>query len=180
MCIRDRDKEEALEGVRAGRYYAAIVIPEDFSESLVSVLSDDIESPEIEYYLNEKKNAIAPKVTDTGATTIQQEVNETFVSVAAEAIAEMLESSAWSAKGGVKRLEDASVADIKEVRQALAAQTAVLSKFSKSLGHSEPLIDSGHETLEQLRLTAQQGAETLEDSVDTQMCIRDRRRRYRL
>ena len=161
------DKEEALEGVRAGRYYAAIVIPEDFSESLVSVLSDDIESPEIEYYLNEKKNAIAPKVTDTGATTIQQEVNETFVSVAAEAIAEMLESSAWSAKGGVKRLEDASVADIKEVRQALAAQTAVLSKFSKSLGHSEPLIDSGHETLEQLRLTAQQGAETLEDSVDT-------------
>ena len=76
------DEKEAIEGVRAGNYYAAIVIPEDFSKSLVSVLSGKIESPVIQYYLNEKKNAIAPKVTDTGASAIQREVNETFVSVA--------------------------------------------------------------------------------------------------
>ena len=63
-------EEKATSGVKSGKYYAAIVIPENFSESLVSVLSGDLQSPEIEYYLNEKKNAIAPKVTDTGATTV--------------------------------------------------------------------------------------------------------------
>ena len=60
MCIRDR-------------YYAAIVIPDNFSESLLSILSGDIKQPKLDYYINEKKNAIAPKITDTGASTIQQE-----------------------------------------------------------------------------------------------------------
>ena len=32
-------KEEAVDGVKSGKYYAAIVIPEDFSESLTSVLT---------------------------------------------------------------------------------------------------------------------------------------------
>lgn len=161
------DREEALEGVRAGRYYAAIIIPEDFSESLVSVLSGDIESPEIEYYLNEKKNAIAPKVTDTGASTIQQEVNETFVSVAAEAVTEMLESSAWSAKGGIKKLENAAASDIREVRETLDAQQKLLSRFSGGISGGEPLIDSGNAALEQLEKTAQQGSEAMEDCVKT-------------
>ena len=33
------DEDEAIEGVKAGDYYAAIVIPENFSKSLLSILS---------------------------------------------------------------------------------------------------------------------------------------------
>ena len=62
-------EEKAKEGVQAGDYYAAIVIPENFSSSLVSILSGDLKRPKLDYYVNEKKNAIAPKITDTGATT---------------------------------------------------------------------------------------------------------------
>ena len=47
--------------MKSGKYYAAIVIPEDFSESLTSVLTGTIEQPKFTYYLNEKKNAIAPE-----------------------------------------------------------------------------------------------------------------------
>ena len=64
-------EEKAKEGVQAGDYYAAIVIPENFSSSLVSILSGDLKRPKLDYYVNEKKNAIAPKITDTGATTVQ-------------------------------------------------------------------------------------------------------------
>ena len=92
--------------MRAGDYYAAIVIPEDFSEDLVSILSGKIESPRIEYYLNEKKNAIAPKVTDTGAATIQQQVDETFVSVASEAAVEALQEAAKKASNDASQLND--------------------------------------------------------------------------
>ena len=54
-------KRKAKSGVRSGKYYAAIVIPEDFSESLLSILSGDLKQPQLDYYINEKKNAIAPK-----------------------------------------------------------------------------------------------------------------------
>ena len=59
-------EDKAISGVKSGEYYAAIVIPDNFSESMVSFLSGKIEQPEFDYYLNEKKNAIAPKITDTG------------------------------------------------------------------------------------------------------------------
>lgn len=68
--------------MKSGKYYAAIVIPDDFSSSLVSVLSGKIEIPELKYYINEKPNAVAPKITDAGATTIQTQINSTFSSVA--------------------------------------------------------------------------------------------------
>ena len=77
-------KDAAIEGVKSGKYYAAIIIPQDFSESLLSVLSGKIETPELEYYINEKLNAIAPKITSSGASTIQTQVNNTFSSVASE------------------------------------------------------------------------------------------------
>lgn len=51
-------EDEAVEGVRSGKYYAAIVIPNNFSESLLSVLSGKLNTPELEYYINEKANAM--------------------------------------------------------------------------------------------------------------------------
>lgn len=39
------DEKKAKSGVRSGKYYAAIVIPEDFSESLLSILSGDLKQP---------------------------------------------------------------------------------------------------------------------------------------
>ena len=72
-------KSKAMKGVKSGEYYAAIVIPEDFSTNLISVFSSDIKKPEITYYSNAKENAIAPKVTDKGATAVQTQVNEVFI-----------------------------------------------------------------------------------------------------
>ena len=72
-------KSKAMKGVKSGKYYAAIVIPEDFSRNMMSVFTSEIRKPEITYYSNAKENAIAPKVTDKGATAIQTQVNEVFI-----------------------------------------------------------------------------------------------------
>ena len=93
-------EEKAKEGVQAGDYYAAIVIPENFSSSLVSILSGDLKRPKLDYYVNEKKNAIAPKITDTGATTVQQQINDTFSATASSAVSEIVKSSADSITRG--------------------------------------------------------------------------------
>lgn len=72
-------EEEAIEGTYAGDYYAAIVIPEGFSKDVLSFTKGDLENPTIKYYENEKKNAIAPKITGKAKTALQEEVNAAFV-----------------------------------------------------------------------------------------------------
>ena len=71
-------EEEAVNGVRSGAYYAAVVIPQSFSKDMLTFYSDDVEHAKIVYYTNEKKSAIAPKVTDQGADQVSYQVNEVF------------------------------------------------------------------------------------------------------
>lgn len=72
-------KDEAIHGVKHGDYYAAIIIPEDFTENLTSVITDDIEKPVLDYYINEKVNAISPKVAGSGASAIVENIQSHFV-----------------------------------------------------------------------------------------------------
>lgn len=73
-------RKTAMEKVEYGDYFAVIIIPENFSEKLASVVSDHPEKAEIEYYVNEKINSIAPKITEKGATVIVQKVSSQFIS----------------------------------------------------------------------------------------------------
>lgn len=79
-------REEALEGVRSGRYYAALIVPADFTGDFVSILDTDLRHPQIEYYENEKKNAIAPKITNKAKTAVQDEINATVVETVTDAV----------------------------------------------------------------------------------------------
>ncbi|MEO4055397.1 YhgE/Pip domain-containing protein [Solibacillus sp. CAU 1738] len=73
------NKEEADNGVRYGKYYASITIPEDFSQNIVSITQNQPHKAELIYTVNEKKNAVAPKITKSGVTTIQQQVTSNIV-----------------------------------------------------------------------------------------------------
>lgn len=74
------NEDDAIEGVKAGTYYAAVVIPEDFSANMMTLFSTEVKHSGIIYYENQKANAIAPRVTDKGASTIRQQIDETFTS----------------------------------------------------------------------------------------------------
>lgn len=78
-------KSDALNGVESGEYYAAIVLPDNFSATLIGSVTGTTKRPHITYYVNEKENAIAPKITDTGATEIDEQINSTFVTAVADA-----------------------------------------------------------------------------------------------
>lgn len=79
-------REEAERGVNHGDYYASLLIPKDFSAKLATIIEENPQSPEIRYSVNEKINAIAPKITATGATSIVGEVNKNFVKTVSEAM----------------------------------------------------------------------------------------------
>ena len=80
------DQDTALDGVYAGDYYAALIVPEDFTGDFVSLLDGELEHPQIQYYENEKKNAIAPKITGKAKTAVQEEINSTIVEKVAGAL----------------------------------------------------------------------------------------------
>ena len=73
-------KEDAMEEVYSGDCYATFIIPENFTGDMLSFLSGDPVNPQIEYYENSKKNAIATKITSKVKTTVQQTVNTSVVS----------------------------------------------------------------------------------------------------
>ena len=83
----DSDKE-AIKGVYAGDYYAALVIPEDFSSGVLSFVNGDLTNPVLKYYENEKKNAVAPKITGKAKTAVQEEVDAAFVETLAGYVSE--------------------------------------------------------------------------------------------
>lgn len=74
------DRDTAMSEVEYGNYYAVMVIPKDFSEKLATVVSGNPEKADMEYYVNEKINAIAPKITDKGVSVIVEEISSEFVS----------------------------------------------------------------------------------------------------
>ncbi|WP_107841783.1 YhgE/Pip domain-containing protein [Metasolibacillus meyeri] len=73
------NREEAINQVTVGDYFAAVIIPADFSTKLASVLADTPEKAKIEYYVNEKINSIAPKITDKGASGIAEQISSEFI-----------------------------------------------------------------------------------------------------
>ena len=64
------DENEAIEGTKSGKYFAALVIPKEFSADLMTIFSGNVKQSEITYYTNQKINAVAPKVTTEGATAL--------------------------------------------------------------------------------------------------------------
>ena len=79
-------EEEANQMVEEGKYYAMLTIPENFSKNLTSIVTDDIEKGEIIYTVNEKINAVAPKLTDKGATAIQEKISKEIVNTVSDTI----------------------------------------------------------------------------------------------
>lgn len=71
-------REKAIEDTTTGKVYAAIIIPENFSAKLCTML-DNPEKPSLEYYVNMKKNAIAPKMTGAGASGLQNQIKESLI-----------------------------------------------------------------------------------------------------
>lgn len=120
-------EEEAQEGVEAGKYYAAIVITDKFTYSMYNVFSDDFENPPLIYYQNQKSNAIATKITDTVAGTLQNTINETFIKVAATTIFEEGNSVSDQMQGD--SYVEEFCADLEELNDNLKEYSAMIDTF---------------------------------------------------
>ena len=146
------DEEDAIDGARSGRYYAAVVIPSSFSRDMMTFYSDDVEHAKITYYTNEKKNAIAPKVTDQGADGVSAQVNTVFAETLSEValgIATTLADYAQDSDLG-GRIGELAV-HIDNVGSTMDKASSVLTMYSSVLGSAQSLVDDSAALLGQVK-----------------------------
>lgn len=132
--------EEAIDGVYSGDYYAALIMPEDFTEDMVSFLADEMEHPEITYYTNEKKNAIAPKITDKAKTAVQQTVNTQFISTLIKSCMQvsdgLIDSSVLEEETGSSNVIDMLIGKLEEADADLAVYENLLDSLMSVSGNA--------------------------------------------
>ena len=118
--------QEAIDGVYSGEYYAALILEPDFSQSMYDCLANGMEHPRILYYENEKKNAIAVKITDSGTSSLQQSINQEFTEVVVTTLAENLDEIAGNDEGS---LFHQTLDQLNTVNDNLLSYNALLTSF---------------------------------------------------
>lgn len=78
-------REAAVQSVINADSYAAIVVPEDFSADICTMFQNPTK-PNLEYYVNQKTNAIAPKMTGAAVQTLQEGIKQQIISTVVETI----------------------------------------------------------------------------------------------
>ena len=153
-------KDEALEGVNSGDYYAALIVPESFTTDFISFLGGDPKNPTIAYYENSKKNAIATKITGKAKTAVQEQVNQKVISTLTEVLTE---SGKILAENDENRVDIVvSTADqLDELDSSLQTYVNILNTFSLVTASASDLAESAQSLL----INTQEIFDSSQDSV---------------
>ncbi|PJM76599.1 YhgE/Pip domain-containing protein [Bifidobacterium felsineum] len=144
-------EDEAIHGVETGQYYAAIVLPKDFSENLVDSVTGTAKHPQLRYYVNEKKNAIAPKITDTGATTIDEQINATFVTTVGNTVASAISKAGGELGNATESTQQDAVGDLNTVLSTIDGVNKALTDLASTLDQADGTIASATQTATSLK-----------------------------
>ncbi|MBW3079066.1 YhgE/Pip family protein [Bifidobacterium simiiventris] len=140
-------ESDAIDGTKSGEYYAAVIIPKDFSEKMMTFFTaDTVRHAKLTYYTNEKINALAPKVTGQGADQVAAQVNEMF--------AQTITSTALSiASGLLDQLDDPQA-------------TQMLGTFNTKVGDVASALDDTAATLTMYGTLTDSAASLMASSID--------------
>lgn len=138
-------KQQAENGVKIGDFYASIVIPKSFSSDITSITRGELKKATIEYTVNEKINAISPKITNSGASALANTIGKNFVEVANGVIFEKLHEA------GVKFEENLPA--IEQVKEKINNLNDNFSHYENSLNELIGKVDRGYNVLNTIQGT---------------------------
>lgn len=140
-------EETARDGVKSGKYYAAIIFGQDFSEKMISLLSGNPQKPEITYLINEKKNAIASKITDTGASSIEEKINSAFVGAVAKVVVEKAAEASDGIGNKIESRKNSLSANIAQTAEKVGRARSVASGVRADLAKSQQALSEAKNTI---------------------------------
>ena len=135
--------DKAIDGVKSGEYYAAIVIPKGFSADMMTLFSPDIKHAQLKYYLNEKINPIAPHITDQGATTVVNTIDKTFAKTIAQVGLDLASSILhYSQSPQMAEYMRNLNGNLTTMADTLSGASQQVTSYSQLLGSANDIVDS--------------------------------------
>ncbi len=158
-------EKDAIDGTKSGKYYAAVVIPENFSTRMMTFFTADGDHATLTYYNNEKKNALAPKITGQGADTVAAQINETF-SETLTSIALEIASQLADAIDDPETQNQLSKfnGNITQFAQSLNDSATTLRTFVSLTSSAQTMLNSSNQLLGQVKSNTKDAKKQLKES----------------
>ena len=156
---------DAIDGTKSGAYYAAVVIPKDFSKDMLTFFTKDAQHANLLYYTNEKKNALAPKITGQGADQVQVQVNQTFAKTIAEVAVGIVEKlSGYLDDDSTKQLVVNASGNVDKIAGQLTDASTALGMYSTLVDSAITLVDTSTTLADQSKDSAAQTKQLIADA----------------
>ena len=143
------NKQQAEDGVRIGDYYASIVVPKNFSQDMTSVSRTEPKRATIEYTVNEKINAISPKITNSGASAIANNISKNFVETANGIIFEKLHEAGIKFEENLPSIEKAKE-EIFKLNDNFSTYESTLSELIGKVKYGYNILNNVQNTLPEI------------------------------
>lgn len=159
-------RQKAKDELELGNYYAYIVIPEHFSENLGTVISDQPKKANVEYFVNEKINAIAPKITDKGAGVIVEQMTSQFISTVNGVIFTIFNDigiEIENATPDIQKFEDY----IFTLEENLPEISQIITESLQDAGSAGDILNKANNLLPEVENGTDTGLATINDTIAT-------------
>lgn len=159
-----KTEKEAIDGVKDGKYYGALVIPKGFTNSMYNVFLENVDRPSITFYQNQKMNPVANKITDTVVEKVQTNINNQFIGVLTETVFQDANHISEDLKkdGGF----DEIMGHMTEVRDEMKQYQVMINKIVSSNAALTKAIDSADSEVSQIGKNAENTAKALDHSAN--------------
>ena len=166
-------EQEAIDGVKNGTSYAAVIIPENFSENLLSVTTGKFEQAQLNYYINEKKNAITPKITSKGVETIEESINTTYVNTITTMIATTLNLATDAVGSGADTATDNVISALRNVQSSTESFKTTVDVFISTVNTLEDVLKASKDTAPNIDQTLAKAGVVTDNVKDTLKSAKD-------
>ena len=151
-------KDDAIEGTKSEEYYAAIVLPPDFSQKMMTFLTPGATPVEIDLYVNEKKNALSSLITGEAASDVSTQINTSFTQTLDEVGLALVSSLAT-------HLEDSDAQEtLTSLESAVGRISVQLNSGADTAEVFAVLLSSGETLLSSAGSLASSSSEALRDT----------------
>lgn len=146
---------EAEEALRQGHIYASVTIPPTFSSDLLSILSTNYTKPTLKYRVSEKRNAIAPIITDTASRELSNQIASAFKEQVAVSVSSALKDTGNTISEKIAAVQkktsvsfDEATHTITDAQKKINALNTQLTDARSSIGEAKKTINQFEKTIE--------------------------------
>lgn len=174
-------RTKALDRLNNGDYFSVIIIPKGFSKELATVTSGQPQRAKMDYFVNEKINSIAPKITSKGASVLVESMSSKFIGTVNGIIFDIMNRLGVTMQEELPDIENfknlvftlerdlpSIFNKLQRAQKDLNSAGQILQKAKKDLPEAKALTQDGLSTINQT-LTFINNAETKINSLKPQV-----------